>query len=204
MESFKFGRRKETEEEKEARLEKMMGAITTLLECVGEDPSRAGVVDTPKRVAKALEFFTSGYDALPSDVVNGAIFDEELNDDMVIVRDIEFYSLCEHHMVPFHGRVHIGYIPNKKILGLSKFARIVEVFARRLQVQERLTKDIARTVMDLLGPSGVGVIVESSHMCMQMRGVQKTQASTTTSSMLGTFRHDPRTRDEFLRLARGV
>ena len=128
---------------------------------------------------------------------------QELNDDMVIVKDIEFYSMCEHHMVPFMGRVHIGYIPSKKILGLSKFARIVEVFARRLQVQERLNCQIAQTIMDLLNPTGVGVIVEAQHMCMQMRGVQKTRAYTTTSSMLGTFREDHRTRDEFLRLAKG-
>jgi len=204
METFKFGRKGEDPEVREKRLQRMTSAVTEIIDCVGEDTARQGIVDTPMRVAKALEFFTSGYTAVPLDVVNGAIFDEELNDDMVIVKDIEFYSMCEHHMVPFFGKVHIGYIPSKQILGLSKFARIVEVFARRLQVQERLNCQIAATIMELLAPTGVGVIVEAQHMCMQMRGVQKTRANTTTSSMLGTFRDDSRTRDEFLRLAKGV
>lgn len=194
----------ESEEDKEIRLEKMKGAVLTLMECMGEDTKRAGVIDTPTRVAKAMDFLSSGYQCNPVDVVNGAIFDEDLSDDMVIVKDIEFFSICEHHMVPFHGRVHIGYIPNKKIIGLSKMSRIVEVFARRLQVQERLCSQVAKSVMELLDPSGVGVIIESQHMCMQMRGVQKTQSSTVTSSLLGSFRMDPRTRDEFLRLAKGV
>eukprot|EP00730_Choanoeca_flexa_P017003 TRINITY_DN8129_c0_g2_i1.p1 TRINITY_DN8129_c0_g2~~TRINITY_DN8129_c0_g2_i1.p1 ORF type:complete len:203 (+),score=37.08 TRINITY_DN8129_c0_g2_i1:655-1263(+) len=194
---FQFGRPGEDEKAKGERMEKLQHAVKTILECIGEDPSRPGLVDTPKRVAKALEFMTHGYTKDPEAVISSAVFPED-HDDMVVVKDIEFYSMCEHHMVPFFGRVHIGYLPDKRVLGLSKFARIVEVFARRLQVQERLTKQIAAVIMDVLKPTGCAVVVEAEHMCMQMRGVQKTSASTTTSTMLGTFRIDPRTRDEFL------
>eukprot|EP00045_Choanoeca_perplexa_P013365 m.151371 g.151371 ORF g.151371 m.151371 type:complete len:203 (+) comp16337_c0_seq4:1196-1804(+) len=194
---FNFGRPGEDDKAKAERMESMQDAVRTLLSCLGEDPARPGLIDTPKRVAKALEFMTHGYTTCPKKVISDAVFPED-HDDMVVIRDIEFYSMCEHHMVPFYGKVHIGYLPNKSVLGLSKFSRIVEVFARRLQVQERLTKQIAATLMDVLKPTGCAVVVEAQHMCMQMRGVQKTAASTTTSTMLGTFRIDPRTRDEFL------
>eukprot|EP00035_Acanthoeca_spectabilis_P020574 m.433605 g.433605 ORF g.433605 m.433605 type:complete len:205 (-) comp17596_c0_seq1:1289-1903(-) len=186
-----------TEEERKAR---MAAACVELLKCIGEDPSREGLLKTPERWAKALLFFTKGYKESVENVLNEAVFHEK-HDSMVVVRDIEVHSLCEHHLVPFFGKVHIGYIPNGKILGLSKLARIVEVYARRLQVQERLTTEIAQSLMDTLQPSGVGVVIEAKHMCMVMRGVEKTTTSTVTSSMLGCFRIDPRTRDEFLRFA---
>lgn len=194
-----FGRPGESDENRKERFERMKGAVRTILECIGEDPERPGLLDTPGRVTKALEYMTSGYSKDCVEVISKAVFPED-HDDMVVVKDIEFYSMCEHHMVPFHGRIHIGYLPTKQVLGLSKFARIVEVFARRLQVQERLTKQIAAVIMEVLKPTGCGVIVEAKHMCMHMRGVEKTASSTTTSTMLGTFRMDPRTRDEFLRL----
>ncbi|EGD79458.1 GTP cyclohydrolase I [Salpingoeca rosetta] len=194
-----FGREHETTDERRARLKRMQRAVRELLVCLGEDPSRPGLLDTPRRVAKALDFMTRGYTQIPGRVIRNAIFPED-HDDMVIVKDIEFFSMCEHHMVPFFGKVHIGYLPRKKVLGLSKFARVVEVFSRRLQVQERLTKQIAEVLMEVLNPTGCAVIVEAQHMCMLMRGVQKTQTTTTTSTMLGTFRVDARTRDEFLRL----
>lgn len=168
------------------------------MEEIGEDPEREGLLKTPQRMSRALMFFTKGYEVDVGDVLNDAIFSEDHNE-MVIVKDIDIYSLCEHHMVPFHGKVHIGYVPNGKVLGLSKLARVAEVFARRLQVQERLTTDIAKALQAALNPQGVGVVIECAHMCMVMRGVSKTNASTVTSSMTGCFLDDHRTRNEFLR-----
>lgn len=173
--------------------------VTQLLGVVGEDAQREGLRRTPHRVAKALEFLTGGYRQEINAVLNGAVFNEPYSE-MVIVKDIDFYSLCEHHMLPFFGRVHVAYIPNGKIVGLSKIPRIVDVFARRLQVQERLTQQIAGTLFAALNPQGVGVVVEAKHMCMMMRGVEKQNSSATTSAMLGVFRDDVKTRQEFLTL----
>ncbi|MFL5623251.1 MAG: GTP cyclohydrolase I FolE [Gemmatimonadaceae bacterium] len=170
------------------------------LELIGEDPDREGLRATPKRVAKALAFLTQGYDKTAEDVVGTGIFKEE-HDNMIMVRDIELYSLCEHHMLPFFGKAHVAYIPNGKIVGLSKIPRIVDVYARRLQVQERLTEQIAEGLCRVLNPSGVGVVVEAYHLCMMMRGVEKQNSKTITSALRGAFREDPKTRDEFLRLA---
>ncbi|RWS26894.1 GTP cyclohydrolase 1-like protein [Leptotrombidium deliense] len=170
-----------------------------LLFAIGENPSREGLLRTPERAANAFLFFTQGYNQSVKEITNGAVFNEN-HDDMVIVKDIEMYSLCEHHLVPFMGKVSVGYLPNKKVLGLSKVARIVEMFSRRLQVQERLTKQIAVAICEAINPSGVGVVVEASHMCMVMRGVQKINSKTTTSTMIGVFREDPKTREEFLTL----
>ncbi len=170
-----------------------------ILEQIGEDTTREGLVDTPKRAAKAMEFLTQGYRQNIDEIVNGAIFASE-SDEMVVVKDIELYSMCEHHMLPFVGKCHIAYLPSGKVLGLSKFARITDMFARRLQIQENLTRQIAQAVMDVTSAKGVGVIIESKHMCMMMRGVQKQNSSMTTSIMLGTFREDHRTRTEFLSL----
>lgn len=181
------------------RLAKLEDAYRTILQCVGEDPKRDGLLDTPSRAAKAILFLTKGYEENVDIVVKNAKFIEDYNS-MVTVKDIEFYSLCEHHLIPFYGKIHIGYIPTGKVLGLSKLARISEMFTRRFQNQERITKQIANAVVDAIRPSGVGVIVEGSHMCMSMRGVQKTGSTTITSTMLGTFLDDPRTRDEFLRM----
>ena len=175
--------------------------IYNILLAIGEDPSREGLVDTPKRVAKSYEFLTRGYRQDLKTVVNGALFEAE-SDDMVIVRDIEFFSLCEHHMLPFFGRCHVGYIPKKKIIGVSKVARIVDLFARRLQVQERLTKQISEALMEILDAEGVGVVMEARHLCMQMRGVEKQHSEMTTSAMLGSFRRELATRNEFTRLIR--
>jgi GTP cyclohydrolase I len=179
------------------RLAQIEELTAALLEAIGEDPARDGLARTPMRVAGAWEFLTAGYRFDLRDVTNGAVFPAE-SSQMVVVRDIEFYSLCEHHLLPFYGRVHVGYIPNETILGLSKFARIADMFSRRLQVQERLTSQIATSVMGLLSPMGVGVVVEAEHLCMAMRGVQKPGATTTTTCMLGTFRSDARTREEFM------
>jgi len=180
----------------------MMDCYSKLLSHVGEDPKRQGLLKTPERAANALLFFTKGYEQNLDNVLNDAIFDED-HDEMVIVRDIEMFSMCEHHLVPFIGKVSIGYLPNKRVLGLSKLARIVEMYSRRLQVQERLTKQIAVALTQAVQPAGVGVVIEATHMCMVMRGVQKLQAKTTTSCMLGSFREDPKTREEFLTLIRG-
>lgn len=171
-----------------------------ILVAIGEDVSREGLVDTPSRAAKAMAFLTSGYHADLDEIVNGAVFSSD-NDEMVVVQGIEFYSLCEHHMLPFLGRCHIGYLPNGKVLGLSKFARIVDLFARRLQIQENLTKQIADAVTEVTGCRGVGVIVEAQHMCMMMRGVQKQNSMMRTSVMQGVFRENPSTREEFMRLS---
>jgi GTP cyclohydrolase I len=170
------------------------------LELIGEDPRREGLLNTPERVAKAMKFLTEGYNSSAEEVVGDGIFEEE-HDNMIMVRDIELYSLCEHHMLPFFGKAHVAYIPNGKIVGLSKIPRIVDVFARRLQVQERLTEQIAEGLCSVLHPSGVGVVIEAYHLCMMMRGVQKQNSKTITSALRGAFREDPKTRDEFLRLA---
>jgi len=175
----------------------------SILEGIGEDPERPGLERTPMRCAKALQFFTKGYNQTLEDVVGGAIFQMEKDfDDVVIVKDIPIYSLCEHHMVPFYGKVHIGYIPKDKVLGLSKLARIADMYARRLQVQERMTREIATAVQEAIEPTGVAVVCECTHMCMVMRGAEKTGSHTTTSSMLGVFREDVRSRQEFLALLR--
>lgn len=170
------------------------------LELLGEDATREGLDRTPARVAKAMKFLTQGYNSSPEEVVGKGVFTEN-HDNMIMVRDIELYSLCEHHMLPFFGKAHVAYIPNGKIVGLSKIPRIVDVYARRLQVQERLTEQIAEGLCRVLRPSGVGVVVEAYHLCMMMRGVQKQNSKTITSSLRGAFREDPKTRDEFLRLA---
>ena len=211
----------------------MCGAVRTILECIGEDPSRPGLLDSPSRYAKALLFLTKGYQQTPREIINEAIWDDEGHNHhgMVIVRDIEIYSLCEHHLVPFTGKVspryphaaspsfprstlclgymsadtnqmHIGYIPTTRVVGLSKLARIAEVYARRLQIQERLTKDVAGAIMDVLRPQGVAVVMEAKHLCMVMRGVEKSSAATITSCVLGCFETSSKTRNEFLSLLR--
>lgn len=168
-----------------------------LLKQIGENPSREGLLRTPSRVAKAWEFFSKGYSQDIDSIINNAIFNEKAKD-MVVVLDVEFFSLCEHHLLPFFGRAHVAYLPSGKVVGLSKIPRIIDMFSRRLQVQERLTRQIAETVMDILDPVGAAVIMEGQHMCMQMRGVEKQNSLTTTSSMLGKFRESDRTRTEFL------
>lgn len=178
-------------------ISEIAASFSNILVAIGEDPSREGLIKTPERAAKAVLYFTKGYEERVSDFLNGAIFDEN-HDDMVAVKDIEMFSMCEHHLVPFVGRVSIGYLPNKRVLGLSKLARIVEVFSRRLQVQERLTKQIAQALSEAIQPHGVGVVVEATHMCMVMRGVQKINATTVTSTMLGVFKDNINLRNEFL------
>ncbi|MEO7823689.1 MAG: GTP cyclohydrolase I FolE [Gemmatimonadaceae bacterium] len=170
------------------------------IELLGEDPKREGLLRTPARVAASMAFLTQGYASTPEKVIGDGIF-EETHDNMIMVRDIELYSMCEHHMLPFFGKAHIAYIPNRRIVGLSKIPRIVDVFARRLQVQERLTEQIAQALCSVLNPRGVGVVIEAYHLCMMMRGVQKQNSKTITSALTGAFRDDPKTRDEFLRLA---
>ncbi|XP_027015860.2 GTP cyclohydrolase 1 [Tachysurus fulvidraco] len=200
MESWKEERTRSVEDN-EMSLPSITAAYTTILRGLGEDPQRQGLLKTPHRAATAMQFFTKGYQEKIIDVLNDAIFDED-HDEMVIVKDIDMFSMCEHHLVPIFGKVHIGYLPNKRVLGLSKLARIVEIYSRRLQVQERLTKQIAVAITEALQPAGVGVVVEATHMCMVMRGVQKMNSKTVTSTMLGVFREDPKTRDEFLTLIR--
>jgi GTP cyclohydrolase I len=173
--------------------------IRDLLKEIGEDPTREGLERTPARVAKALRDLTAGYDQNVGDVLNGALFTEEY-DEMVVVKDIDFYSLCEHHLLPFFGKCHIAYMPSRKIVGLSKMARLVEMFSRRLQVQERMTTQIAQTVQEVLQPRGVAVVMEALHMCMLMRGVEKQNSKAVTSAMLGAFRDNPETRAEFMEL----
>jgi len=172
-----------------------------LIAGVGEDPSREGLVKTPARAAKALQYLTRGYQQSVDEVVNNAIFESD-NDQMILVKDIELYSMCEHHLLPFIGKCHVAYIPTGKVIGLSKIARIVDMYAARLQIQENLTKQIADTVMHAIQPAGVGVIIEAQHLCMMMRGVEKQNSKMTTSMMLGTFLNHDRTRSEFLRLVR--
>lgn len=198
-----IGARKRSTEspaEEEERTNRIADAIKIILEEIGENTDREGLLETPQRYAKAILYFTKGYqDNILDDVIKNAVFEED-HDEMVIVRDIEIYSMCEHHLVPFFGKVHIGYIPNKKVLGLSKLARLAEMYSRRLQVQERLTKQIAMALTEILKPRGVAVVIEAAHMCMMSRGIQKTTSSTITSSMLGCFRDSHKTREEFLNL----
>lgn len=180
----------------------MEDAIKKILVSIGEDPDRKGLRRTPERVRKSLEFLTQGYHQDVEEIINNAIFEEECND-MVIIKNIEFYSLCEHHMLPFYGKCHIGYIPKGKVFGVSKLARLVDCFARRLQLQERLTKEIAERIREAIEPEGVGVVMEAQHMCMTMRGVEKQESLMVTSTMLGSFRKRVATRIEFLNLIKG-
>ena len=180
---------------------KLIELYEGIIRDVGEDPSREGLQKTPERAAKAMQYLTRGYTQSAEEVVNNAIFESE-NNQMILVKDIELYSLCEHHLLPFIGKCHVAYIPTGKVIGLSKIARIVDMFARRLQIQENLTKQIADTLMTAIAPAGVGVIIEAKHLCMMMRGVEKQNSMITTSMMLGTFRDHDRTRSEFLRLVK--
>jgi GTP cyclohydrolase I len=182
--------------------EELAQLVRRQLELLGEDPERQGLLKTPDRVALSLAWLTRGYEMDVRKVIGDAVFDE-CHENMVMVRDIELYSLCEHHMLPFYGKAHIAYIPKGRIVGLSKLPRIVDVFAQRLQVQERLTDQIAEAICEILDPRGVGVVIEAYHLCMMMRGVQKQNSKTITSALRGVFRDDPKTRDEFLRLAHG-
>jgi GTP cyclohydrolase I len=182
---------------------KLEDLVLNLLNEIGEDPKRDGLVRTPHRVAKAYRHLTSGYGVDIDKLLNGALFDVTY-DEMVIVKDIELYSLCEHHMLPFYGKAHVAYLPHRKVVGLSKIPRLVDAFARRLQVQERLTQQIAETLMEKIAPQGVGVVIEARHLCMMMRGVEKQNSTAITSAMLGTFRDCKETRDEFLSLVRGT
>jgi GTP cyclohydrolase I len=174
-------------------------AVTKILELLGEDPNREGLIKTPKRVTKALQFLTEGYHQNPKEILNEALFTTS-NDEMVLVRDIEFYSMCEHHILPIIGRVHVAYIPNGKVVGLSKIPRIVNVFARRLQIQEQMTEQIADAILETIQPKGVAVVVHARHMCMEMRGVQKINSTTVSSALRGLFKSDERTRNEFYNL----
>ncbi|CAK9441567.1 uncharacterized protein LODBEIA_P54350 [Lodderomyces beijingensis] len=189
----------QTADQSSQRERRIADAVQVILEELGEDTTREGLVETPERYARAMLYFTKGYEENIRDVIKRAVFEED-HDEMVIVRDIEIYSLCEHHLVPFFGKAHIAYIPNKRVLGLSKLARLAEMYSRRFQVQERLTKQIAMALSEILKPRGVAVVIEATHMCMVSRGVQKTGSSTTTSCMLGCFRDQQKTREEFLTL----
>jgi len=175
--------------------------VRALLRTIGEDPDREGLVKTPERVTRALEFLTKGYQEDPAAILNSALFSEEYSE-MIVLKDLDFFTLCEHHMLPFFGKAHVAYIPSNKILGLSKLARLFEVFARRLQVQERLTTQVAHSLMTAIDPQGVGVVVEAEHLCMRMRGVEKQNSVVVTSCMLGTFRDRQETREEFMTLIR--
>jgi GTP cyclohydrolase I len=177
-------------------------AVRTLLRYVGEDPEREGLLRTPLRVVKAFEFLTAGYKQDPKVAINGALFVEENYQEIILCKDLDFYALCEHHLLPFMGRAHVAYLPNKRIVGISKLARMVEIYCRRLQVQERLTTQIASTIMEEIEPLGVAVVLEAEHMCMRMRGVQKQNSWVTTSAMLGVFRTNHETRHEFMNLLR--
>jgi GTP cyclohydrolase I len=183
-------------------LESIADLVRRMLIQLGEDPNREGLRHTPERFEKALKFLTNGYRQDPDKVLNGAMF-SVCYDEMVVVKDIEVYSLCEHHLLPFFGKCHVAYVPDKKVVGLSKIARLVNMYARRLQIQERLTNQIAKAIQEKLGPQGVGVIIEARHLCMVMRGVEKQQSTATTSTMLGVFKESKQTRDEFLSLIRG-
>ena len=180
---------------------RMQDLIRTLLAEIGEDPSREGLIKTPERVERSLKFLTSGYDSDVDTVLNGALFTVDYTE-MVIVKDVDFYSLCEHHLLPFFGKCHIAYVPRDRVIGLSKIPRLVEVFSRRLQVQERMTNQIAETIRDKVNPLGVAVVIEATHLCMSMRGVEKQNSTAVTSAMFGVFRKDARTRSEFLELIR--
>ncbi|HEX9565716.1 MAG TPA: GTP cyclohydrolase I FolE [Gemmatimonadaceae bacterium] len=182
------------------RLAEYEALVRRQLELMGEDPSRAGLIRTPSRVARAMEWLTRGYDVSVREAVGEGVF-EDPHDNMIMVRDVELYSMCEHHLLPFYGKAHVAYIPDGRILGLSKIPRIVETFARRLQVQERLTSEIAEAIQEVVQPRGVGVVIEARHLCMMMRGVEKQNSMAITSALLGEFRDDGKTRDEFLRLA---
>jgi len=186
-----------------AKLARMEESFLQLLQAIGEDPNREGLLRTPTRAARAFEFLTNGYRQSLDDVVNGAIFESDASE-IILVKDIELYSMCEHHLLPFIGRAHVAYIPNGKVIGLSKVARLVDVFARRLQIQENLTVQIADALMKTLHPAGVGVVVEAKHLCMMMRGVEKQNSVMKTSCLLGTFKEDARTRSEFLSLLVGT
>ena len=175
--------------------------VREIIKLIGEDPNREGLRKTPERYEKALKFLTSGYHQNAENILNGATFSVAY-DEMVVVKDIEFFSLCEHHLLPFFGKCHVAYLPNKRVIGLSKVARLVNMFARRLQIQERLTSQIAAAIQEKISPEGVGVIIEARHLCMQMRGVEKQHGQAVTSAMLGGFRHNKQTRDEFLSLVR--
>ena len=183
------------------QIEELAKLVKKQIQMIGEDPSRDGLKQTPTRVAESLKFLTQGYKTNPKTVLNNALFDVD-SDEMVIVKDIDFYSLCEHHMLPFFGKCHIAYLPKGKVIGLSKLPRLVDVYARRLQVQERMTQEIATTIRDLIHADGVGVVIEAQHLCMMMRGVEKQNSYAITSTMLGRFREDARTRMEFLELIR--
>ncbi|MFQ5865314.1 MAG: GTP cyclohydrolase I FolE [bacterium] len=185
------------------RYYEMQNLIREILIKIGENPEREGLLRTPRRVEKSLEFLTSGYKQDVKKIINGAVFNEKY-DEMVIVKDIEVYSLCEHHLLPFYGKCHVAYMPNGKVIGISKIPRIVDIFAKRLQVQERLTNQIAETLMEFLNPQGVGVVIEARHLCMMMRGVEKQNTVVTTSALLGVFRDSQSTRDEFMHLIKAL
>jgi GTP cyclohydrolase I len=192
-----------TPRDRESLIEGISRNVRSNLELLGEDVNREGLLETPRRHAKAMEYLTSGYQTSVDEIVGKALFNEDANE-MVIVRDIELFSLCEHHLLPFYGKAHVAYIPNGKVIGLSKIPRIIDVFARRLQVQERMTAQISKELMRVLQPQGVAVIIEASHLCMMMRGVEKQNSYTITSSMLGVFHDDPTTREELLALLGGM